>query len=424
MFKTKFKKFNLFFFLSLSFLILSCKTEEEKIAVIWSNRVEFASYCELFNSTQDEYKIILEYKDNPAQAIADNEQSSEKKPDIIVGAWLKGSATRTKFANLNSLLSENKIKPENFYSALLKLGNIDDKQVLLPVSFNLPTIIFVRDAVKLENDFIISLDDIKKLSSEYNRLTKNAYVKMGFSPSWDDNFLYITAKGFNAGFEEEGTFFTWNQKSLENTIRYLREWTVEINNSSQAESDFKFKYLYDPPYATLTAGRCLFQHLPGNELLMLPPEKVKNIDFRWLSYNGKTPINDEILYAGIYSKAENKKAAEAFLTWFFTPETQKKLLERTTQQKLKTYGFGLAGGFSSIKPVTENVFPTYYPLLLSHLPQTNSFMPPYILPSNWKKIKKELILPYLRESIKIEKNGNVNNFEALNKTINEWSKNN
>ena len=61
--------------------------------------------------------------------------------------------------------------------------------------------------------------------------------------------------------------------------------------------------------------------------------------------------------------------------------------------------FGIAGGFSSLKPITEKVFPQYYPLLLSHLPQNSILKTPLILPANWETLKREIIFPYLLDEM-------------------------
>ena len=82
--------------------------------------------------------------------------------------------------------------------------------------------------------------------------------------------------------------------------------------------------------------------------------------------------------------------------------------------------FGLAGGFSSLQNVTENIFPVYYPLLLKHLPQTEDFAAPNNLPHNWEQLKKEIVFPYLREQT-----GSFTSDEKpvpLNRRISEWYK--
>ncbi len=407
------------FLLTTQILFFSCtKNEENKIAVIWTDRTDFISYCEVFNNSQDKYKVIVEYKENPADAII----NAEVQPDIVVGPWLKGKSARGNFRKINNLFGEDKINKDDFYPELLNLGNISNNQYLLPVSFNLPMIIF-SSAVKsqIKNGFTISPDEMRDASIQFNKINGGVYSRMGFSPRWCDEFLYMTAKGFNSSFEEENDFFSWNDKSLQNAIAYIRNWSKEINSSARAEDEFKFKYLYDSPYSLVRNGHCLFYYVSSNELFSMPPKQLENIDFRWLSFNDKTPLNDDILYAGICSKAKNKKAAEAFFIWFFNEKTQKQLLDRSNQMKLMVSSFALAGGFSGLRQVTEKLLPRYYPLLLAHLPQTGNIHTPHILPSNWLKLKREIVMPYLKDACSAENSESP--VPSLNKKITDWYKN-
>lgn len=379
-------------FCALTFL--SCKRSvEDQIIVIWTNKTEVVSYCEFFNASQDEYKAIVEYKENPAQSILEE----KRKADIVIAPWLKGSATRGMFEKINHLLSK-KIDSTLFYDGLLELGNIDACQYLLPVSFNLPTIVFsISNKHLLENNFTISFDEIKGFASHFNVKNGQMYTKMCFAPRWEKEVLYFAMQGLGVDFEEDSLSFKWNDESLEKSIAYLKDWTVDVNESTDNEDEFKFKYLYDMPYLLVKNGFCTFYYMPTDALFSLSKEKIENIDFRYLEFNGDVPCKDDILYAGILSDSENKKASEAFLTWFYLPEVQRKILERKMEQKLLSSYFGIAGGFSALKPITEKVFPQYYSLLLSHLPQNQSLKMPRILPNNWEKLKNEILYPYLLE---------------------------
>ena len=76
------------------------------------------------------------------------------------------------------------------------------------------------------------------------------------------------------------------------------------------------------------------------------------------------------------------------------------LLEAARNNRMHETSFGIAGGFSGMKSVTERIFPQFYPDLLGHIPPENYLSPPEILPRNWMDIKERVILPYLRESIR------------------------
>ena len=410
------KKF-LFIAVFVCSLLSACKNAEDSIAVIWTDRIEFISYCEAFNSAQSRYKITISYKENPADALMD----ASEQPDIVIGPWLRGDATRVKFSKLGGLLSQKKINPDIFYPLLFELGNISGSQYLLPVSFNLPTIIFSASQKNIvKTNFTLSLEEMRELAAAYNKKNGSEYTKMGFSPRWDTDFLYVTAQGLDVSFEETQNLFSWNDKMLQELITDTRRWSQEVNTSAAAEDEFKFKYLYDPPYTLITNGRCLFWYLPSDVLFSLNNERLKSLDYRWMNYNGKTPIQDEIIYAGICKKAKNTAAAQAFLLWFFNEESQKNLLARSQTDNMIAPSFGLAGGFSSLKNVTENIFPVYYPLLLKHLPQTDDFSAPHILPHNWLQLKREIIFPYLRDQTRMLSADEK--LLSLNRRISDWYK--
>ncbi len=402
-----------------SAVFFSCsRTEEEKIATIWTDRIDFVSYCEVFNNLDSEYKVVVQYMENPAEAII----NAKKQPDIVISSWLKGKTARAKFQDISHLLSDDRIKRNAFYPELLNLGNIEEEQYFLPVSFNLPMIIFSannKDLIK--NDFTLSLDEIKDICISFNKFRKDSYSRMGFSPLWSDDFLYMTAKGFKTSFVEDKDFFSWREKQLLEAIDYVRNWSVEVNKSPKYEEDFKFKYLYDLPHIFIKNSRCLFYYVSSEDLFSISQEKLADIDFRWLAFNGKTPLKDDILYAGICNEAENQKAAEAFFEWIFNEEVQKQLLKRANKMDLMVSSFGFAGGFSALRDVTEKLLPKYYPLLLAHLPQTQKVDIPKILPSNWPKLKNELLMPYLKSACNVEEH--PNKVPSLSKRITEWYKN-
>ena len=407
---------NIIFVLSTIFLFFSCrKSVDEKIAVIWTNKVEVAFYCEEFNVSQDKYKVVAEYKENPSSEIL----KAEIMPDMVISSRLKGKNTRIKFKPLKYLLKKA-IDSENFYKELLDLGLIDREQYLLPLSFNLPTVIFdLSNKHLLENNFTISFDEIKKIASSFNSKKRDTYTKMCFAPRWEPNVLYITLQGFDVDFEEGEHLFVWNDEALQKAINYLKNYSHEVNESSLKEDDFKFRYLYDVPYILIDNGFCAFYYMSTDSLFSLSKEKLQNIDFRYLQFNGKVPCNDDILYAGICSSTKNKEECEAFITWLYSLETQEKLLMKKQMMNLPSKEFGIAGGFSSLKPITKKVFPQYYPLLLSHLPQNGTLKTPLILPTDWETLKKEIIFPYLLEAT-VYSEDKHEKVSSLKEKIKEW----
>lgn len=407
--------------LSIVCMLTACKNAEQSIAVVWTSKPELSRYCELFNASQNKYKIMTHYVANPSHDLLNEAHVKAERPDVVIDCWLKGTAVRNNFMSLNSLLSdsdEKKINPNIFYTELLELGKNGSDQVFLPVSFNLPVIIFRKAEIKPADEFNISLEEIQSFSQRYNVYENKKYMKMGFAPIWNPEFLYLVAKGNNACFEEHGDFFSWSENSVKLAVTAIRKFTLETNTDSNAESDFQFKYLYNNAYSAIMSGRCLFQYLRSDELLMLDRDKMSHIDFRWMNFEKKTPLDDEMIYAGILKSARNKTAAKAFLRFLFSAETQTEILAEKAETKLSSLGFGIVGGFSSLRSITENIFPKYYPLLLSHLPQSKGFMSPHILPSNWLEIKQNILIPYLQNACEIEAGAADDTFGTLGNYIN------
>jgi hypothetical protein len=129
-------------------------------------------------------------------------------------------------------------------------------------------------------------------------------------------------------------------------------------------------------------------------------ESLNGLDFRWLSDDGEIPLEDTILYMGMYKDSKKLKDAQKFLIWFMQEKNQKEMLEWSRNMNLTIKDFGIAGGFSSVRNVNELYFPIYYPLLLGNLPQKNSLRAnSHILPERWISLKEKVILPYLTDAV-------------------------
>ncbi len=409
------------FFILVAFTVFffsACDRSTGSIARIWTNQSEFVSYVELFNNSQDRYHIVVEYRQNPAEALID----SKHNPDIIIGPWLKGEQARNQVIPVDYLFNELRINSRLFYKPLLDLGAVKQRQYLLPVSFNLPAMLFPQEySTVMENDYPISLAHIQRLSQEFTIEKDGMVSRMGFSPRWNSEFLFLTAQMFGSRFEEGKEYLVWDEKQLSTGIDYLRNWSRTINSGTQAEDDFQFKYLYDPPYRLVTSGKSLFSYVSSDELLQLPHDKLLNVDFRWLMNENAIPVRDDIVYMGICRKAKKLPAAEAFMIWFFSEETQRKLLERSREMGLFEQSFGLSGGFSSLQSVNERAFPLFYPILFGHLPPPDSLSVPRILPNDWDRAKAEVVLPFLETAVVTEPRMNDPNRELANRLV-AWRK--
>lgn len=392
--------------LSVLFLVLfseifcGCAAKnQEKRLVVWTDSRELAPYLEIYNRNH-KTKAVLVYKENLAASIPP--VRDEQQPDIIIGNWLKTSKVKKIFAPLDFLFERKYISTSFFYRSLLDSGIVNHKHYLLPVSFNLPAIIFSREnSSKAENSYTISLEQLKKAGTEYNRLNKKgAYTAIGFAPQSSKDFLFTVAQMKGADFrEEKNGSLQWNQERLQKTISYLNQWITDVNTSPQTESDFVYKYLSVTDDKRVTSGKTLFAYTTSNSLFQMTPEQLSKIDFRWLEYENYIPVEDSIKMLGIYKKSQKQAEAADFIATFYNSDMQREFLERKTKINADNRGFGFFGGFSTIRDVTEHVLPVYYTSLLSNIPEAGTLKVYSRKPVNWERVKERVVIPYIEESV-------------------------
>lgn len=399
---------------------------------IWTDVPEMALVAERFNASQDRFVVDLRYEADLSGAL----REARRAPSLAVGRFLKSSQVRDRFQSLDYLFGELAVNQAAFYPSLLALGNIDGRQLLLPVSFNLPALVFLREGVgraaapsapapaaartagaagtarqasaqpasppgasvsplaELELDFLLSMEDLARLAPTFNLKQKESYVRMGFSPRWDPDFLCIVASSEGASFRE-GKPLGFDEQGLRRAVDGLREWSATANGGGEAEDDYQFKYLYTPPYTYLAERRALFAYMRSDEYFLVPEEKRAGLDFRWFEAKGAVPIDEGIVYAAILRKGRNKAGAEAFLSHLFREESQESLLAASRATRAMESFFGVAGGFSALRAVNEKAFPAYYPGLVGRLPPADALSAPNILPGDWPLIKSEVLGPWL-----------------------------
>lgn len=107
-----------------------------------------------------------------------------------MGRYLKSSVTRDRFQSLDYLFGELTVNQASFYPSLLAFGNLDGRQILLPVSFDLPALIFAQGgSANSKGKFLLGLDDIAAEAHAYNKANAGSATRMGFSPRWDQSCL-------------------------------------------------------------------------------------------------------------------------------------------------------------------------------------------------------------------------------------------
>jgi len=363
-----------------------------KTAQIWTDRPEFALYGEYFNVVQNKYKVTVKYVEFPVKEI-----HRGNCPDLIAASWLKDSSTGNTFKNINNLFSAKGLSRTTFYQRILAAGRIDRSQYLVPVSFNIPALVFSKDKEHLlSNHYTIDLDEVQQLSKNFNAMNRDVYTRMGFSPLWNDDFLLILAMLSGTSFREANPL-AWDDAALEKSMIFVNNWTNEINSSNQAEDDFTFKYFFEPPDRLIQSGRIFFSYMESRDFFILSEDRKNNINFRWIIDQNRIPVTDDTVYMGIPKRARSTRAAKAFMQWFFKIENQRILLEYSTINRVNENIFGICGGFSALSPVTEQIYPLFYPELLGRMPVPEYFLVSNVLPGNWVILRERIILPYLHD---------------------------
>ncbi|MBR5097456.1 MAG: hypothetical protein IK094_10170, partial [Treponema sp.] len=229
---------------ALAILLASCSKKQERL-ILWTNNVDFVSFVELFNASQDKTRIVACYYDAPTNKLPS--VNAAARPDIFAGSYLQAGMEKKFFANLNSLFGKKgPLIRDDFYEPLLKSCSYNEKQCLVPVSYNLPSLVF--DSGNYENVLgatMLSFDTIKEISKKYNAKNRaGVYTSMGFGPLWSKDFLYLVFKDKGVFFNVEGQKISYTENMFEKSVDFVRDWVNEVNEGVKNEEDFAFKYLY------------------------------------------------------------------------------------------------------------------------------------------------------------------------------------
>ena len=384
--------------------------------VIWTSSAEFTQYIELFNRTHPDNNVVIVYKENPADCLPP--ARDETNPDIVVGPYLRSDKTSKYFKSLDYLFDRQIISTDDFYPQLIEAGKVHKTQYLLPVSFNLPVIIFDSQYKDLiTNNYTLSLEQIREISSNFNVQNKNGvYTKMGFTPLSYSAFPYLVSKLYGTNFHLEKDDVAFDNRVLKSSINFLKDWSVNANTSIQMEDDFAYKYLFMPERRQVTSGRCLFSYTTSDELFRFMNDENEEIDYRWIYQGTVIPMEDSFVMMGIYRKANNLVGATEFISWFMQSENQRATLDRKAKANLDTEKFGIAGGFSSLRDVTERVLPVYYKKLLTNLPPSQMISVPPKLPAKWESYKEIVVEPYIKDACHSDEMPDMSGY------IKEWEK--
>jgi len=402
-----------------SLSLAACSLFEAKPAVLWTDTPEMLIAVEMFNASQSRHLIEVHYVEELAETLSAPAGETGTQPSLVIGKGLRTATLNSYFESIEYLFGELVLPKSAFYPGLLEGGVENNRQTLVPVSFNLILVLSGKGAtgqddaselrVPAEETTAITMEEIQRRAILFNSGSKGLVDRMGFSPRWPDrNFLFQWMQLSGAAFAEKRSKneekknangeilpLTWNPSGLESAVSSLRDYVRAVNGSVAAEDAFAFKYLFAPGYKNVETGKILFAAMNSADYFTLSPMTRSKYDYRYFSEKGKLALSEAIKYAGIPRRAPNKESAEQFLHWFFNVEHQKAILEKSRILRLSESAFGIAGGFSSLQSATESLFPSYYIDLLGHVPPKALVAPPKAMPPAWDRIKADVIMPWL-----------------------------
>jgi ABC-type glycerol-3-phosphate transport system substrate-binding protein len=398
--------------LLLPLALAGCGLLSDQTVRLLTDRPEMAAYVERYNARQSDVRVEVLYDEAPARAVLEGRAQA----DVVIGQWLASPAGMARFDSLADMVKPGRIDPSWFYPGLLAMGSRDNRPFLLPLSFNLPTILFLRQSVSAElPPLALPLATVRTLGGAFNATGRNGFTAVGFSPLWSGEFLDDTARLHGVRFRAARSGQpVWDADALLQAAGLLRSWVSETNGGAAADRVFAGRTLVQPAARLLSTKRILFSRVPFPEFFALPEEKRREFDFRWLSNGTVIAAQDDVLFAGILRAARDKSGARKFLSWFFSPQTQRSLLEVNQSRRIGV--FCIADGLSSFRAINEKDVPQKYPLLLGRIPGESSIAFPETQPDGWLRLRDEVFRPWLSRAATGEEQ------EGLDKTLAEWRK--
>jgi ABC-type glycerol-3-phosphate transport system substrate-binding protein len=390
--------------------LAGCSFGTESAVRLITNRSELAAYVDRFNSLQGDVKVEISYQEVPSQAVLDGVPG-----DVVIGEWLASPAVMDRLDSLADLVKPGKLDPSWFYARFLDMGSRDNRPILIPVSFTLPAIAYMRSSADLANMFM-PLDALESRSHDFNKTSKaGTLTSVGFSPFWNPDFLTETALLFGARFRPgRNGLPAFDEGGVAKTVDFARSWMTKVNNGPAVDAAFANRNLVQPWYKLLSSGRILFALTSFTEFFALPEEKRRDFDFRWLSQDNLIPVMDNALFAGVTRSSRQKAGARTFLSWFCSFAVQQSLLAVNQSRRIGV--FGVTDGFSALKSINEKDLPQKYPLLLGHIPMENILAFPGPLPDNWVKVRDAVIRPWIEQAAAGQES------DPLEKKLEDWQK--
>ena len=368
-------------------LASSCDQSATRVSTLWTNVPEMATYVEKFNASQREWQLLVEYRDDPAALLI----SPGKKADLVVARGLASTAVKNVLVPLDFLFDGGNLAKTSFYRGILEAGQQGDRFKLLPVSFDLPVLVFSKNTLPDLPGFSLDLAALKDLNSHFSLdAAQKPPRKVAFSPRWQTfslTLLQLKGANFREGFQRT---LTWDSARLAEGLGLIQTWP---SPGWDQVTEFQQKYLQNDLASPLAAGRIQFFPSTLASFLARPWDERRDLDFRFLEQDGRVAATDSTVWAGVPSSSLTRGAAERFLAWFYRTGTQKDLILRSRSEDDRA--FGLARGLSALVSPNAQAVAEAWPDLTGRLPASDQVLFWGELPADWPILKSAVLRPWL-----------------------------
>ena len=374
------------------------------------------AYVEYFNVLDYPTKIELVYVRYPAKKLLRGEEA----PDLIFSSWLDSPEMSGMLISIDSLFRDELINPKDFFPKLLERGRVEDKQITLPFSFNLPAMVYRSDRTKGNlNQFVIEMEELVEWNIQTTKKENEKFSNIAFSPNWDMNFVYLVADSLGANFSSDSNgSINFDKEAIKLAVTTINSWISEIAETIKHDQDFQNTYFHKPMYELLFDERIGIYFSDIAAFALIPQHKRVKLDFRWLDLNGYVPVLSDYRSFAIPEGSNNVLGAKNFISWIYQSDVQEELFEIAIKKRIRV--FGLTGGIPVLQSVSQRILPQYHDFLIGRLLRSKDLILPSRVSVDWEQITEQVIYPWLRGAIVSALTSSAIEYKSLNDMIVRW----
>lgn len=363
--------------------------------------------AQAYNALGQDPPIRIEIAEAADGGLVPHMRTMSPRPDGIISNQHLYPQSLSLFASVNSLITSLNRSPADYPPRALVMDPEAQSYVALPLSVTLPIVVYRKNDPSMAGRRRITLEELAALAREYNTLEDNRLIRAGFLPTTNPAFLYAAAQIFKVDFKASVLEhrLSWNPSAFTAFTEFLRGWFDPEEVALEQQRRFEQELAYDPWHIMVSDGRLRFTLTSFQEYYSIPSVLRQNLAYAWFT-GGQNhpgiPLYSQPVSASILKTSTNQDRTLDFFTWLSSPEGIQALYDLWIDQQMP--GLSFLGGFP-VTPMGQTTWAsTYFPGLENPVPGLDELVFSEILPSQWKKMKQEVILPQIIANIRAPEN--------------------